>query len=278
MGKDTPETEVIQFAQDRQVSLSSVLRESLRNSDRFCVLKTRRHHAVFDKSDFTPDDAGQWIEQIDAITDSARLLKNGNTCFVTAVTRRGRDYVIKRYNPKGLLHSFRHTLKRSRARRGWLNAHRLHYLGIPTPRPVGFIEEYAGPFIKRSWLISEMAPGPKLHDYLADPPSPKTANHICSIRYFIFSICSTGTASPTATSSTSTSSSPPTARPLSTWTPSKYTEQAFFTAITEIKTSAHSTQSAIKPSPGPHGSLYRQKAQVYGSQTEGLLLSPSPSI
>lgn len=175
MGKDTPETEVIQFAQDRQVSLSSVLRESLRNSDRFCVLKTRRHHAVFDKSDFTPDDAGQWIEQIDAITDSARLLKNGNTCFVTAVTRRGRDYVIKRYNPKGLLHSFRHTLKRSRARRGWLNAHRLHYLGIPTPRPVGFIEEYAGPFIKRSWLISEMAPGPKLHDYLADPAISKNS-------------------------------------------------------------------------------------------------------
>lgn len=149
-------------------TLAGVLKAALRDGERFCCIKTANHFALFDKVDIDPSEAKEFIRQLDALTGSARLLKNGTTCFVSAVSLHGRDYVVKRYNPKGLLHSIRHTLKRSRARRGWLNAHRLRYLGIPTPRPAGFIEEYAGFLLKRSWLITELAPGPKLYEYLAD--------------------------------------------------------------------------------------------------------------
>ena len=152
---------------------ASALKETLREVNRFGVDKTPGYFAVLNKNDVAPDAARSLIDRIDVVTSAATLLKNGNTCFVTAVNWNGRDYVIKRYNPKGLLHGLRHTLKRSRARRGWLNAHRLLLLGIPTPRPVGFIEEYAGPLLKRSWLITDLAPGPKLHDYLADPAITK---------------------------------------------------------------------------------------------------------
>ena len=173
MGQDTPVTIRQGDTQGRKVSLSAALKETLRDGKRFCVVKTGVFRAVFDTSDFDRTAAEELVGNIDAVTGAARLLKNGNTCFVTAVQRHGREYVIKRYNPKGLLHGLRHTLKRSRARRGWLNAHRLLYLGIPTPRPVGFIEEYAGLLLKRSWLITELAPGPKLKEYLANPDISK---------------------------------------------------------------------------------------------------------
>lgn len=173
MGKDAPWTTQSDNAWDRRTSLSSALKETLRNGNRFGVIKTGRYNAAFSKSDLSETAVRDLIDRIDAVTSAARLLKNGNTCFVTAVTWNDRSYVIKRYNPKGLLHSLRHSLKGSRARRSWLNAYRLLFLGIPTPRPVAFIEEYTGWLLKRSWLITELAPGPKLHDYLADPEITK---------------------------------------------------------------------------------------------------------
>jgi len=174
MGKDAPHITQHNNAPEPEVSLSTALKDILRNGNRFGVIKTGRFNAVFSKSYLSEAAVRDLIDRIDAVTDAARLLKNGNTCFVTAVTWNDRDYVIKRYNPKGLLHSLRHSLKRSRARHGWLNAYRLLYLGIPTPRPIAFIEEYTGWLLKRSWLITELAPGPKLHDYLANPEITKT--------------------------------------------------------------------------------------------------------
>lgn len=131
-------------------------------------------YAVFSRDDIPPKEAEALLAKIDDVTLSANVLKNGTTCFVTATDWCGRPVVIKRYNPKGLLHRLRHTLKRSRARRGWLTAHRLRQFGIPTPKPLGFIEEYAGCLLKRSWLITELAPGPKLRDTLADAALTKT--------------------------------------------------------------------------------------------------------
>lgn len=160
--------------QARTESSLSDLKETLRDSDLFFTLKNRPFKGVFSRDVVSPQAAEELLKQIDSLTASAKVLKNGNTCFVTAVDWCGRKVVIKRYNPKGLLHSLRHTLKRSRARRGWLNAHRLRQLCIPTPKPLGFVEEYAGILLKRSWLITELAPGPKLRDYLADPTLTKT--------------------------------------------------------------------------------------------------------
>ncbi|NLK41545.1 MAG: hypothetical protein GX298_05775 [Planctomycetes bacterium] len=167
---------MIRYADDNQKPNkhhSETVKSALRNDERLCRIKTERYFAVFDKSDIDPSDINNFIHTLDQLTDSARLLKNGKTSFVTAVTLHGRNYVIKRYNPKGLWHQIRHTLKHSRARRGWLNARRLLQLGIPTPRPAGFIEEYNGFLLRRSWLITELAPGPKLYDYLADQEIPK---------------------------------------------------------------------------------------------------------
>ena len=151
-----------------RITPSDDLKTSLYEKQGCFIVKKPPFYAVFSRADVPSQAAEALPEQIDFVTQSANVLKNGTTCFVTRTQWCGRAVVIKRYNSKGLLHGLRHTLKGSRAQRGWLTAHRLRQLGIPTPKPLGYIEEYAGFLLKRSWLITEFAPGPKLRDILAD--------------------------------------------------------------------------------------------------------------
>jgi tRNA A-37 threonylcarbamoyl transferase component Bud32 len=80
----------------------------------------------------------------------------------------GRDVVVKCYKHIGLIHSIRHTLKKSRARRASLNAQRLIELGVRTPRPLGYVDEYCGPLLWRSFLVTQFETGRRLDEVLKD--------------------------------------------------------------------------------------------------------------
>jgi tRNA A-37 threonylcarbamoyl transferase component Bud32 len=100
--------------------------------------------------------------------DKGQILKNGNTCFVSHLRWNDKDIVIKRYNHKGFIHSLRHTIKGSRARQGWLHAHRLMMLQIPTPKPLAYIEQWKGLLIWKSYLVTEYVDGQQLYHFLQD--------------------------------------------------------------------------------------------------------------
>ncbi len=104
----------------------------------------------------------------------ARLhaLKLHDEIDVYRTTWAGRDVVVKCYKHVSLFHSLRHTLKRSRARRSWLNAGKLLELGFRTPRPLAYIDEYRGPLLWRSFSVTAFAPGRRLDDLLADGHVP----------------------------------------------------------------------------------------------------------
>jgi tRNA A-37 threonylcarbamoyl transferase component Bud32 len=87
---------------------------------------------------------------------------------VSRLSFSGKDVVVKRYNNKGFLHSLRHTIKRSRARRGWLHGHRLRLLNIATPRPLAYIEHCKGLLVEKSYLITEFVEGQRLYEFLRD--------------------------------------------------------------------------------------------------------------
>jgi tRNA A-37 threonylcarbamoyl transferase component Bud32 len=76
--------------------------------------------------------------------------------------------VIKRYNHRGWLHSLRHTIKTSRARRSWISGHRLRFLGIRTPEPLAYVERLKGPLVRCSYILTEYVPGGSLADLLRD--------------------------------------------------------------------------------------------------------------
>lgn len=113
--------------------------------------------------------------------DKGKILKNGNTCYVSRLMWNNKDVVVKRYNHKGFFHSLRHTIKKSRARHGWLHAHRLNMLQIPTPKPLAYIEQRKYKLVWKSYLVTEYAEGQKLYDFLRDSKTSKE-NHSRVIR------------------------------------------------------------------------------------------------
>jgi len=157
-----------QLTAQRKKGVKNGLKKCLRTSKRHLRIKAGRYVGVLDR-DFTQGaEPLDFIEQIDALMDKGQILKNGRACYVSHLTWNDRDIVVKRYNHKGFIHSLRHTIKNSRARRGWLHAHRLRMLNIATPKPLAYIEQCKGLLVWKSYLVTEYVEGQKLYDFLRD--------------------------------------------------------------------------------------------------------------
>ncbi|MHC4075735.1 MAG: lipopolysaccharide kinase InaA family protein [Planctomycetota bacterium] len=152
----------------KKTAIKRGLKKCLRTSKRQLKIKTADCTAVLKKSFCQSIEPLNFLKQIDKLMDEGDILKNGNTCYVSRTNYQGNDIAIKRYNHIGLIHSIRHTIKRSRAQRSWLNAHRLVMLNIATPLPMAYIEEVRGPIVWKSYLVTEYVHGDKLHDLLTD--------------------------------------------------------------------------------------------------------------
>jgi len=134
----------------------------------FSRIFAERHVGVFDKCFYKGTQPSDIIEQMDTLMDKGQVLKNDDTCYVSRVTWNGEDVVVKRFNHKGFIHSLRHTIKKSRARRGWLHANRLVMLHISTARPLAYIEQCKGLLVWKSYLITEYVKGQRFNDFLTD--------------------------------------------------------------------------------------------------------------
>lgn len=149
-------------------TIKRALKKSLRTSKRYIRIKSARYSAVFDRQLCRQAEPVNLIGQVDLLMDKGRILKKGNTCYVSRVSWNGQDVVIKRYNHKGLIHSVRHSLKGSRAKRSWLNAHRLLHLGIETPLPLAFLEVCKFGLLWQSHIVTSYCDVVKLYDFLRD--------------------------------------------------------------------------------------------------------------
>ena len=147
-------------------STYSRLKKCLRTSKRHLQIKAGSYIAMFDRGFCQDVESLDFIEKIDTLMDKGQILKNDDTSYVSRLTWNSKDVVVKRYNHKGFIHSLRHTIKRSRARRGWLHGHRLGMLNIATPRPLAYIEQRRGLLVWQSYLVTEYVEGQKLYDFL----------------------------------------------------------------------------------------------------------------
>jgi tRNA A-37 threonylcarbamoyl transferase component Bud32 len=157
-----------QLIVQRKRAIRKGLRKSLRTSKRHLRIKSGGYLAVLDRGFCQGAEPLDFIEQIDGLMDAGKILKDGNTCYVSGVNWNGKAVVVKRYNHKGFIHSLRHTIKRSRARRAWLHGHRLGMLNISTPKPLAYIEQRKGMLVWKSYLVTEYVEGQKLYDFLRD--------------------------------------------------------------------------------------------------------------
>ncbi len=127
-----------------------------------------RYRGLFDPRFAEEPPAEEFVRRVDVLMQEGRILKSDRASFVSRVLWNGYDVVVKRYNHRGLWHSFRHTIKGSRAQRNWRNAHRLLSLKIATPEPLAYLEEYRGPLLWRSYFVARFVAGPQVHEVLRD--------------------------------------------------------------------------------------------------------------
>jgi tRNA A-37 threonylcarbamoyl transferase component Bud32 len=113
-------------------------------------------------------DGCRFVGVIDDLMEKGQILKRGKTCFVSRIDMAGKDIVVKRYNHRGIIHSIRHTIKKSRALHSWLRGHRLRMLNIATPRPLAYIERRKGILVWKSYIVTEYVEGQKLSDLTED--------------------------------------------------------------------------------------------------------------
>jgi tRNA A-37 threonylcarbamoyl transferase component Bud32 len=140
----------------------------LGTSSRTLRLEIAGYRGVFDRRFAGPQSAPEFVRAVDALMHQGRVLKDDRASFISRVPWNGYDAVIKRYNHRSLWHSLRHTLKGSRAKRNWLNAHRLVLLKIATPEPLAFVDQYRGPLLWQSYFVARFVPGPQVHEILHD--------------------------------------------------------------------------------------------------------------
>ncbi len=157
-----------ELVRQRMKSIQRGLKKSLRTGKRNLLIRMGEYIAVFDRDFCERAEPADLVGNIDALMDGGHILKRGNTCYVSRLTWNDRDIVIKRYNHKGFVHSLRHTIKGSRARRAWLQGQRLRMLDIPTPKPQAYIEQRKKGLLWKSYIVTDYVAGPNLHDFLQD--------------------------------------------------------------------------------------------------------------
>ena len=161
------------LAGHKKTGIKKALKKCLRTNKRHQRIKEGSFRGVTARDFFEKADFRKFVENVDELTQKGQILKNGNTCFVSRINFVGKDVVVKRYNHKGIIHSIRHTIKRSRAHRCWLHAHRLEMLNIATPRPLAYIEQCKGGLVWKSYLVTEYIEGQKLYDFLRNSGATK---------------------------------------------------------------------------------------------------------
>ena len=155
-----------QLKQHRKKLVRRGLKKCQRTSGRYLKINTCGFVALFEKKFYEGAEPLDFIRGIDEMMDGGEIFKRGNTCYVSRIMWNANDIVVKRYNHKGIIHSLRHTIKRSRARSVWLKAHRLLMLNMSTAKPVCYIEKHRWPLVWTSYFVTEYVQGQNLHNFL----------------------------------------------------------------------------------------------------------------
>jgi len=144
------------------------MKKYLRTNKKYLRINTEGWLAVFDRSFCQEPEALNFVRNVAALIQQGEFLKNGDTSSVSRSMWNNKNIVTKQYNHRGFCHSLRHTIKRSRALRCWINGHRLFNLGIPTPKPLAYLEQRKGLLVWKSYLVTEFVDGQMLYDFERD--------------------------------------------------------------------------------------------------------------
>lgn len=122
---------------------------------KYLRIETKNFTAIFDRKFLGQNLPDDFLRRIDDLSQSSAVLKNGNTSCVRHLNWNGQEIVIKRYNHKGIINSFRQTIKGSWALKCWSYGHILFLSGIAAPRPLAYIEKKKSGLVWKSYFVTE---------------------------------------------------------------------------------------------------------------------------
>ncbi len=168
--------------QQRKNRKKKYLHKIFRECTAFVCHKSWNSHMVCDRN-FYYGEMKRLIADPDSAIDSSRLLKDGNSATVALAEVDGKCIVIKRYNIKDFMHALKRCPRNTRAWSSWRNAHRLELLGIPTPKPIAFLERRWGPFRSTAYFIAEYVDGTDLYHLITSDKSEKINIEVISKKF-----------------------------------------------------------------------------------------------
>jgi tRNA A-37 threonylcarbamoyl transferase component Bud32 len=158
------------------------LNKIFRECTAFVCHKSSNDFMVCDRN-FYHGEMKRLIAEPDTVIDSSKLLKDGNSSTVALVEVNNKLLVVKRYNIKNFKHALKRCLRHTRSWFSWCNAHRLELLGIPTPKPIAFLEKRWGPFKSTSYYITEYVNGTDLYHLITSDRSKVINIEVISKRF-----------------------------------------------------------------------------------------------
>ena len=128
------------------------LAKTLRPCSQFDVGRVEGREVVHERAAMCPE-LERLLAAPGAAVEAGERLKDGNTATVARVESGSRRYVVKRYNAKT-----------GRARRAWVNGHRLCFRNVPTARPVALLGSRG---TEPAYLVLEDLGGTTLDNHVA---------------------------------------------------------------------------------------------------------------
>lgn len=116
--------------------------------------------------------------------DPRSLLAEGQTlqekprCTVVRLQHPQGLFTLKHHNWGGPIRTFKKSLRRAPAKQSWLDGRHLYAAGVPTPRPLAYVEYRLGPLGVCSYLLTEYIAGTTLYRLMRhNQPSEEVVLH-----------------------------------------------------------------------------------------------------
>lgn len=140
-----------------------------RDSSAYVYKQTAQRKMMYDR-EYASEEFLNFLKNPEAIFSQTdiQILKNGRSSTVVKVRIGNQLLVIKRYNLKNVWHWLRRCLRPTRATMSWRLAHLLRLFGVPTAKPVAFIENQFLGLRGTSYFVMDYIAGEDLGSYFTN--------------------------------------------------------------------------------------------------------------
>lgn len=140
-----------------------------RNGEKLACHREWGRFAVYQRALATPAFEA-FIKDPDSFFYQGRMLKDGDSTTVMAITLDDRTYVVKRYNLRNVWYGIRRLFRPTRAWHCWRSAHMLQAFAVATPAPVLMLERRWGPLRRQAYYMTALVEGPDVLQFVSDEP------------------------------------------------------------------------------------------------------------